>query len=87
MLFAWSLYKIGQDNLEAMKACQKTRSYDACAYDIMRWLPKAAEPRGEEHMRRIPEGIENMPISWGLVSAVILFLIFSWIYSAFIKKD
>ena len=38
-------------------------------------------------MRRIPEGIENMPISWGLVSTVILFLIFSWIYSAFIKKD
>ena len=38
-------------------------------------------------MRRIPEGIENIPISWGLVSAVILFLIFSWIYSAFIKKD
>ena len=36
MLFAWSLYKIGQDNLEAMEACQKTRSYDACAYDIMR---------------------------------------------------
>lgn len=38
-------------------------------------------------MRRIPEGIENMPVSWGLVFVVTLFLIFSWIYSTFIKKD
>ncbi len=36
MLFAWSLYKIGQDNLEAMKACQQTRSYETCAWNILR---------------------------------------------------
>ena len=36
MLFAWSLYEIGQDNLEAMEACQQTRSYDTCAWNILR---------------------------------------------------
>ena len=36
MLFAWAFYVIGQDNLEAMEACQQTRSYDTCAYDILR---------------------------------------------------
>ena len=36
MLFAWSLYKIGQENLEAMESCQQTRSYDTCAWDILR---------------------------------------------------
>ena len=36
MLFAWAFYWIGQDNLEAMGTCQKTRSYDACAWDILR---------------------------------------------------
>ena len=36
MLFAWSLYKIGQDTLAAMETCQQTRSYDTCAYDLLR---------------------------------------------------
>ena len=36
MLFAWAFYWIGQDNLKAMETCQETRSYDACAYDILR---------------------------------------------------
>ena len=36
MLFAWSLYKIGQDNHEAMETCQLTRSYDTCAYNLLR---------------------------------------------------
>ena len=36
MLFAWSLDMIGQENLEAMETCQQTRSYDTCAWDILR---------------------------------------------------
>ena len=36
MLFAWAFYEIGQDNLEAMETCQQTRSYDTCAWDILR---------------------------------------------------
>ena len=36
MLFAWAFYWIGQDNLAAMEACQETRSYDNCAWDILR---------------------------------------------------
>ena len=36
VLFAWAFYKIGQDNLEAMEACQETRSYETCAWDILR---------------------------------------------------
>ena len=36
VLFAWAFYEIGQDNLEAMGACQQTRSYDTCAWDILR---------------------------------------------------
>ena len=36
LLFTWALYWIAQDNLEAMEACQEIRSYNSCAYDIMR---------------------------------------------------
>ena len=36
LLFAWAFYKIGQDNLEAMETCQQTRSYDTCAYNLLR---------------------------------------------------
>ena len=36
LLFAWAFYQIGQDNLEAMKACQETRSYDTCADNLLR---------------------------------------------------
>ena len=35
-LFAWAFYEIGQDNLEAMETCQQTRSYDTCAYNLLR---------------------------------------------------
>ena len=35
-LFAWAVYEIAQDNLEAMETCQQTRSYDACAWNILR---------------------------------------------------
>ena len=35
-LFAWAFYEIGQDNLAAMETCQQTRSYDTCAYDLLR---------------------------------------------------
>ena len=35
-LFTWALYWIGQDNLAAMETCQQTRSYDTCAYDLLR---------------------------------------------------
>ena len=35
-LFAWAFYEIGQDNLEAMEACQETCSYDTCAYNLLR---------------------------------------------------
>ena len=35
-LFAWAFYKIGQDNLVAMETCQQTRSYETCAWDILR---------------------------------------------------
>ena len=36
LLFSWTFYMIGQDNLEAMEACQETRSYDTCAWNILR---------------------------------------------------
>lgn len=36
ILFAWAFYWIAQGNLEAMEACQETRSYDTCAWDILR---------------------------------------------------
>lgn len=35
-LFAWAFYEIAQDNLAAMETCQQTRSYDTCAYNILR---------------------------------------------------
>ena len=35
-LFAWAFYEIGQDNLEAMETCQQTRSYNTCAWNILR---------------------------------------------------
>ena len=35
-LFAWAFYWIGQDNIEAMETCQQTRSYDTCAWNILR---------------------------------------------------
>ena len=30
-IIALGLWRISQDNLEAMKACQQTHSYDTCA--------------------------------------------------------
>ena len=36
LLFTWAFYEIGQDNLEAMETCQQTRSYDTCAYTLLR---------------------------------------------------
>ena len=36
LLFTWAFYLIGQDNLAAMETCQQTRSYDTCAYDLLR---------------------------------------------------
>ena len=35
-LFAWAFYMVAQDNLAAMEACQQTRSYDTCAWNILR---------------------------------------------------
>ena len=35
-LLAWAFYEIGQDNLEAMETCQQTRSYETCAWNILR---------------------------------------------------
>ena len=35
-LFAWAFYEIGQDNHEAMETCQQTRSYEICAWNILR---------------------------------------------------
>ena len=35
-IIALGLWRISQDNLEAMKACQQTRSYETCAYNLLR---------------------------------------------------
>ena len=35
-LFAWAFYLIAQGNLKPMEACQQTRSYDTCAWNILR---------------------------------------------------
>ena len=35
-LIALGLWYIGSENLAAMETCQQTRSYDTCAWDILR---------------------------------------------------